>query len=175
MKKVTPEEDKLIFWKFMDECKEEFFKIEVLQYYKEEGQDGESLKAWLAGDREKAIEIETLMPYWVEGREDLKKIRVHVVEYPLNEYLKWEIEAYKIVNIAKGKEEVFLLDKAKVKDVWLPKGDSFIFDKKRAISNKYGEKGRFLGAEIYEEPNEVKKFLDLREKLLGADLERVQA
>lgn len=168
------EERKLdnLFDLFWSEMENEFFKVEVLQYYGED--EGHSLKEWLAGNREKSLEIlKTDAKSWAEGKENVKKIRIHIVDYPLSEYIRWEVEHYKIVNIPLVGEEVYLVDRKKINDIKLPRGDTMIFDKEKVVSNIYNKNGVVIRAEIYENPREVKPFLKLKDRLLKLPLERV--
>ena len=89
MKIVDRKGEDQIFSQFWQETKEELFKVEVLQYYAED--EGEILGEWLKGNKKKAIELLKQLPSWVgEGKEDIKKIRIHVIEKPLTSYLECE-------------------------------------------------------------------------------------
>jgi hypothetical protein len=111
---------------------------------------------------------------WGKGKENVKKIRIHVVKKPYTEYIKWEIELYKKVNIPLVGEEVYLLNHKNIHRLKLPKGDFFIFDQKRVISNIYNNKGYCLGARIFEQRKETKPFIDLRRKILNLPLEKIE-
>ncbi len=152
---------------------EEFFKVEVLQFYGED--NGPSLDSWLAGDREKSLRImkENAKP-WAEGKENVKKIRIHVVDYPLSDYIKWEIECYKNINIPLVGENIYLIDCKKIGDIQLPAGDTMIFDKEKVISNIYDQNGCVIKAEIYEGKKEILPFLNLRKALLQLPLEGIK-
>ncbi|MEK7447428.1 MAG: DUF6879 family protein [Patescibacteria group bacterium] len=172
MKIVNRKELDKIFDSFWDEMQEEFFKIEVLQYYGED--DGPSLREWLAGNREKSLEItRSNAKPWHEGKEGIKKIRIHVVDYPLSDYIQWEIEHYKIINVPLVGEEIYLVDSNEVKDLGLPKGDTIIFDQKRVISNIYDSDGVVISAEIYGNKDDIGLFLDLRDQLLKLQIEKI--
>ena len=172
MRRINRAEQDPTFSKFWSEMTKDFFKVEVLQNYAEDW--GESYKAWLDGDKEKARELLKKEPGWQEGKEKVNKIRVHIVEEPLTTYLEWEIEYYKLVNIPKVGEKVFLLDKSEIKaDLKIPKGDILIFDKKKVIENIYNNNGLSTGSKIYENPEELKPFLELRDIILRSNLQEV--
>jgi len=173
MKIIDVKEFDNIVDSFWDEMQYEFFKVEVLQYYGES--NGPSLKDWLQGNHEKSLEImrKNAKP-WQEGKEGVKKIRIHVVKYPLSEYIQWEIEHYKNINIPLVGEEIYLIDWRKIGDLKLPKGDTMIFDRKKVVSNIYNENGMVIKAEVYDIENEVKSFLELRDRLLKLPLEKVR-
>lgn len=158
-----------LFW---DEMQEEFFKVEVLQYYGED--NGPSLEGWLQGNYKKSLQImkKNAQP-WAKGKENIKKIRIHVVDYPLSDYMKWETEHYKMINIPLVGEEVYLLDRRNIGNLKLPKGDTMVFDKRKVVSNIYNQDGCVVKAEVYEKEKEVKPFLNLRDQLLKLSLEKV--
>lgn len=173
MQTVNRKELDEIFDSLWDEMREEFFKVEVLQYYGED--NGPSLEDWMRGNREKSLEImrKKAKP-WADGKKDVKKIRVHVVDYPLSDYIQWEIEHYKNVNIPLVGEEIYLLDRNEVSNIKLPQGDTMIFDKKKVLSNIYDDSGIVVKAEIYENKEEVKPFLEVRDRLLKLPLEKIE-
>ncbi|MDO8507759.1 MAG: hypothetical protein Q7S53_04315 [bacterium] len=172
MKVVDIEELNETFDTFWNEMQIEFFKIEVLQYYGED--DSPSLREWLAGNREKSLEMmrKDAKP-WAEGKESVKKIRIHVVDYPLSEYIQWEIEHYKLINIPFVGEEIYLVNRKKIDGLKLPKGDTIIFDKKKAIVNIYNDNGVVIKAEIYED-EDIEQFLELRDDILNLPLEKIR-
>lgn len=174
MKTAKRNPSEKVWQKFWDEMQEEFFKVEVLQYYDED--DSSSLREWTKSNREKSIALakKEFKP-WAKGKEKVKKTRVHIVEKPLSPYLEWEIELYKLINIPIVGEEVYLLDKKYTENVPAPEDDIMVFDTKRVIANHYDHKGYFLSADIYDEEDDISKFLELREMLLKMPLEKVSA
>ena len=166
--KIVDREGQGKYWdKYWKQVKKDFFKVEVLQYYEEDVSP--SLVAWLKGDKEKAlillekeaIEVED----WAKGKKKVKKVRVHVVDLPLTDYLQWEIEWYKRVNIPRVGEKVYIIDNKKIKHLDLPDGDFMIFDNGNVIKNTYDNKGWCTGAEIYE-GSEVGKFVDFKKAIM---------
>lgn len=163
--------DKL-FDKWWDEMTNEWFKVEVLQDYAGED-DGPSLRNWIKGDKQTAIELIKSSDYskWAKDcREKLaqgvKLIRIHIVEQPLTDYIEWEIEHYKLVNIPRCGESVHLLNRAKVADLSLPDGDFMIFDEKKVVLNKYDKKGSMTHQTFFEEPDDIGNFLEFRQRLV---------
>ena len=51
---------------------------------------------------------------------------------------------------------------------------TMIFDRKKVVSNIYNENGMVIKAEVYDIENEVKSFLELRDRLLKLPLEKVR-
>ncbi|MCL5093986.1 MAG: hypothetical protein M1355_02550, partial [Patescibacteria group bacterium] len=128
----------------------------------------------LLGLLKKAIELLKQLPSWVgEGKEDIKKIRIHVIEKPLTSYLECEIACYKHWNIPIVGEDVYLVDKEKLGGMWLPAGDTLIFDNKNVIENIYDERGFCTGAKIIEDKEELKPYLEMKENLMKGKLEEV--
>ena len=150
----------------------EWFKVEVLQDYS--GEDaGPSLNSWLKGDKEKSIDLIKKANYikWVEGcqkkiKQGVKLIRTHVVEEPFTPYIEWEVEHYKLVNVPKCGEKVYLLNRLDITDLELPAGDLMIFDKKRVVVNKYNSRGRMTHQTFYDEADDIARFLELRIELM---------
>lgn len=168
--KTLNREETIIEWdKFWNEMKDEWFKVEVLQDYSAED-IGDSFQAWLAGDREKSLELmkkDAGSNEWVKmsSATPAKKIRIHIVEEPYSPYLLWEIEHYKSVNIPLVKEEVYLVKREVVKDLDIPDGDFMIFDNKRVVRNYYTPEGKVYKADFYYEDDDISKFLDLKTEI----------
>lgn len=158
--------------------KSEWFKVEVLQDYSAEDK-GESLSAWMAGDKERSIELlhSEPNPWTASCREKVesgvKLTRIHVVDYPLSDYIQWEIEVYKTRNIPLGKEEVYLVDRKDVADLDLPAGDLMMFDQKDVVFGNYDETGYAVTQTFYDQDDDISHFLNLRTRLLGSKLTRV--
>jgi len=165
-----------IFKKFKNETEKKVFKLEVLQYYSEGVENKPSLQRWLKGNKEESIRLlkqnAKEMAAWWPKNSRIKKIRIHMVEYPLSDYVQWEIEAYKNVNIPEAGEEVYLLD-SKYMEEYPDIPEGWIFDDNRVISTIYDKDGRVKEFEVYEH-DEAKSFLELRDKLLKLPLERIQ-
>lgn len=155
---------------FWNTLKEEWFKVEVLQDYS--GEDmGSSLKAWLDGDKEESIKIlrseaEDSESMRADSNPQFKKIRIHIVEEPYSQYLLWEIECYKTINVPLLTEEIYLVNKDEVAEFNLPDGDFVIFDDKKVIRNHYSPDGRMHKADFYYENDDISKFIHIKKNLL---------
>ncbi len=166
------------FENFWNDLKEEWFKVEVLQDYS--GEDlGDSLTAWVKGDREQSISIlrkEAESSEWAKMTESMfvKKVRFHIVNEPLTPYILWEIEHYKLVNIPLVGEEVYLVKSVDVKNLDIPDGDFMIFDNKKVVRNYYTPEGKMYKADFYYESDDISKFLGLRKALLNSVKEKVK-
>lgn len=171
--KTLPREQANVLWgKWWGEMRDEWFKVEVLQDYS--GEDaGPSLEAWIKGDKQTSIRLirEENHIEWVEDcqkklKQGVELTRIHLVEEPPTPYLEWEVEHYKLVNIAKCGESVYLLNRSEVKDLDIPAGDLMVFDKKRAVVNTYNSRGFMTHETFYDKDHDIKKFLELRKKLM---------
>lgn len=179
--KTLPREQANIVWdKLWNEMNSEWFKVEVLQDYTGEDK-GPSLAAWMTGDRELSMQLARNEPNdWQQACQEkvergVMLTRIHVVDYPLSDYMKWEIEIYKVRNIPLGKETVYLLDRKDIGDLELPAGDLMMFDKKYVAIGHYDESGYAATQTFYDESDDITRFLDLRKKLLSAQLVKVEA
>jgi hypothetical protein len=169
--KLLNRDDSFELWdKYWNQMKKEWFKVEVLQDYSAED-SGPSLDAWKKGDKSRSIELIKTENHtdWINDcqkkiAEDVKLTRVHIVKKPLSTYMEWELEHYKYVNVPQCGEKIFLIDYYAVADLDIPSGDIMFFDDKVVI-NTYNEDGFMTQAAFYDETDDVKKFLLLREEL----------
>lgn len=151
---------------------DEWFKVKVLQDYSAED-EGASLRAWQAGNKNLSINIlrSETNSVWVKMcrskvNQGVILFRIHIVEEPRTAYLEWEIAAYKHRNIPIGGEQVHLINRLKVRDLAIPDGDLMIFDKKRAVVNKYNSHGYMTHETFYDETDNISQFLELRKMLI---------
>lgn len=168
--KTLPRKQAFEVWQtLLDGARLEAFKVEVLQdYYNED--KSPSLDAWLAGDSERAVAImknegpSQWHKNYAEKR--VRKIRLHVVEKPFTPYIQWEIELYKNINMPFTNEEVLLVPKGKTNELDLPDGDFWIFDDKFVVLYHY-RGSKVDSADIYDESDDVSRFLKLKKDLLS--------
>lgn len=163
-------ENEKLWDKYWEETKKEWFKVEVLQDYSGED-DGPSLRAWMKGNKKTAIEIlitKVAKQDWIRDfrNKNFKKTRVHITEWPYSQYLEWEIQHYKYINIPQAGENVYLVDKKEVFDLDIPGGDFVIFDRVRVVRNYYDGTGREYQMDFYDEGDDINGFLKMREELL---------
>ena len=153
---------------FWDETEDEFFKVEDIQDYsgEEDEEWSSSWSLWRRGAKEASLAaIRVHKNEWAEqmGVRLFRKIRVHVVDEPFTENLKWEIEHYKLVNIPLADEQVYLVNRKDVPGYNL--GDFMMFDEKRVTKSNYSKSGRLESMDIYEnEP--IQEFMAAKELLM---------
>ncbi len=128
-----------------------------------------------------AFRLETLPAYDVPGQEDLTEWhatldagrargavfrRVHVVERPLSDYLRWEVEQYKL-NARHG-EKIRLVEANSTHDV---PTDFWLFDRRHAFDMRYDEGGRFQGVIEVTDPAEVDRRIEAMDQLWEKSVE----
>lgn len=172
MKTLPRDETESLWEQYWNEMRDEWFKLEVLQDYAAED-EGPSLESWLKGDKQRSIELmgEDSDPEFTKNcREKLKQgvklTRIHIIEEPLSPYMQWETEFYRRVSVPLRGEEVYLINRLEIADLRLPEGDMMIFDKKRAITNTYNNRGLMTHETFYDERDDIGQFLELRKRLI---------
>lgn len=122
------------------------FRLEVRQSYKVAGEEAR-LAAWRAGVGWPAgvtawqERLTTLIPRGVRMR------RVHVVDLPLSEYVRWEMESY--ARNAKFGEEIRILPRRQA-PLTLPDIDFWLFDERAVALMHYDDEGELTARELYQ-------------------------
>ncbi|MGH8909339.1 MAG: DUF6879 family protein [Egibacteraceae bacterium] len=134
-----------------DHFEQSAFRLETLDYYGVE-RDMQELRLYLAGEPHRPAVPEDVAAWnnqiiaWVaEGK---RYYRVHVVQSPLNDYLRFECE-WGYVYTQRTGEEIFILDTAeRPRPEELPDEDFWLLDDDKVIRMHYDEEGRFVGGEL---------------------------
>jgi hypothetical protein len=142
------------------------FRLETLDQYAV-GYEEEAIRRFLAG---KPLDRGFIAP-WLEhvatatgaGRQ---MQRVHVVTEPLSDYLRYEIDGYRLI-VAAG-EDVRILPRSVARELELPGEDFWLFDDGPVARMHYDRHGTFLGAELVEEPEVVARYCQWRDVALQA-------
>jgi len=172
--KTLPRDEASKLWnQYWSDMMQEWFKIEVLQDYSGED-DSPSLRAWLAGDKQKGLELlkhEAHNNGWrklceQKHEQGVLMRRIRIIEKPFTPYTEWELEYYKLSNILGG-EQVFVVDKDDAKNLNLPSGDLMMFDNQRVAICAYDETGRMIRQAFYDENDDLTNFLALKHDLLN--------
>jgi hypothetical protein len=170
MKSLPREQINELWDKYWNEIKFEWFKLEVLQDYSAEDDDP-SLQAWLKGDKQRSLELlddedpEFTSDCRQKTNQGTKLTRVHIVEEPLSSYMQWEIEYYKRISIPARGEQIYLVNAKDLADLQIPSADLILFDDRHAVLNNYDKNGRMIGAEFYDEDDDLSSFLDLKNSI----------
>lgn len=145
MVRVTDLEDS-DFGRLFTDFRHTAYRLETLQVY-DVAYEQESYAAWLAGDPDALRSLKGAWAVTVAQATAAGKRfqRVHVVEEPLTDYLRYEIEGYRY-NVEAG-EDVRVIPVQRGQ--WpreLPHRDYWLFDSAELWVMEYDEAGRFLGA-----------------------------
>ncbi len=143
--------------------KNELFKLEVLQDYQED--HGDLYQLFLKNDVE--LLKSKLRELWKNDRPSFTWNRVHVVELPLSEYMRFELTAYEIweelgVNI-------YITTFDAIKNV-LSKPifeDFLIFDNEHLFVNRFDDKANFLYSDYSIDKELLRKYIDFKNDLMG--------
>jgi hypothetical protein len=128
------------------------FRLETRQRY-EVDTDAGNVARYLAGEEVPSFVVKGP---WLEhlARErshGIRRFRVHVVESPLSDYLRYECEWGYAYTTAAG-EEIYILDLAETPaPAGLPDHDFWIFDDTHVVVMDYDDTDRFRAAEILPE------------------------
>lgn len=130
------------------------YRLEALQRYTVPSEEAAFERFRAGGERGEIPGIaqwieETIAPAAAEGR---KVHRVHVVETPVSEYVRFEA-AWAYAHTAPAGEEIRILPVAQGE--WpteLPRLDYWLFDSMTMLSLQYDDEGRFLTARYEDDP-----------------------
>jgi hypothetical protein len=151
----------------------EFFKLETLQLYADDYSPGfRDYAIGDIGDGELVRRLRAAMaaepdPWREKVRvEGLCYNRVHVVDLPLSQYLRYEINSYRIS--AELGERIFLITRADACALapQVPIGDFIMFDSGVVLAQYYDESGTWLYTDLLEDPQEVAGYVSFKTALL---------
>ncbi|MEV6818350.1 DUF6879 family protein [Nocardiopsis dassonvillei] len=148
MATLTPDR----FGDLFDEATRSIFRLETLPVYNPVS-ESELLKSYLSGGicpkRDRNSEyMDTLFDQTGRG---IRRYRVHVVQSPLTDYLRYEMEWGYVFNTRAG-EEVFILDTTEqVRPEGLVDEDFWFFDETDVVRMHYGDDGEFLHPELLDD------------------------
>ncbi|OON81795.1 DUF6879 family protein [Streptomyces tsukubensis] len=147
------------FGKLFTTFEREAFRLEALDDYSSSS-DPEMIRAFLAGEPQPSEYNQQWVDDVRRSTDAGKRMyRVHVVSRPLTSYLRFELGWGYIKSQAVG-EEFFILDTTEQENPVSGIPDFWMFDESRVVSMNYGEKGKFLGAELEPETTEWVKVRD---------------
>lgn len=129
----------------------EAFRLEQLERYNVEEED-ELFAAWRAGRSvhrtpDTSEWLRLISDHTAAGR---RVYRVHIVEWPLSEYIRYELASY-ADNLAAG-EEIYIADRDAHPDLATFRADFWLFDDETAAVMHYDEDGRPLEPEPGDAP-----------------------
>lgn len=166
--KLTPEEFHNAYSDAAKELRRHSWKVEVLQFYDEEGDP--SWQKMIKGDWDGALNSlteavqEDLREIQDLRRDGIRVSRLRIIERPLSDYLRWELESYKLS--ASAGEEIFILDKAGMaEEAHLQ--DLVGFDENEVILLNYDAAGKLTSAVRISDTKCVRNALEAYDHLLS--------
>jgi hypothetical protein len=134
---------------FLDAARTELFRLEVLPAYDVES-DGADYAAYLAGKR--CPDLDSKRQWMDQIRSEVARglitRRIHLVEPPLSDYLRYEFDWGYTYNAAAG-EQIRILDISQAgRPDGIPDHDFWIRDGEAAVRMHYDGECRFTGAEV---------------------------
>ncbi|KQV05714.1 MULTISPECIES: DUF6879 family protein [unclassified Kitasatospora] len=146
------------FGRLFETFEQTAFRLETLAVYNVEDEQ-EEFADFLAG---KPLPPESADNPWVRSMTDLGKqvARVHVLNSPLSDYLRYELAWYP-GNIAAG-ESIGIIDTTRQNITGLPDHDFWLFDDAKVYRMHYTEAGKFIGGELLSDDrlNEYRQYRD---------------
>ncbi|MBT2488118.1 hypothetical protein J7E96_06165 [Streptomyces sp. ISL-96] len=139
------------------------FRLETLDEYDVE-EEREEIARFLAGE---GMGPEWTDNPWVRSMTDKGKhvARVHVLQSPLTDYLRYELAAYP-GNIKAG-ESIGIIDQTEQPVTGLPDHDFWLFDDTAVYRMHYTEAGAFIGGELLP-PERLPEYQEYRDRALAA-------
>lgn len=127
---------------FFDSFQSSAFRLETLPQYLVPG-EAEEFRAFLNGEKPPLSELEDNQ--WtrrVRAHTAAGKVmqRVHVVQQPLSDYLRFEFEAAYVFNVRAG-EDIRILDVSETVNPGLPDMDFWMFDDAHVVHMRYKPDG----------------------------------
>jgi hypothetical protein len=128
---------------------ERVVKVERRQSYQEPGNP--SYEALLAGDWERAVALaahthdEDKQTYAELREKGVEFLRLRVVDPPLTDYLRWELEHYKVTSSLGEDVRVVRLSDVAELDARVGLSDFLLFDHTAAMIHDYGTDGLLRG------------------------------
>lgn len=152
------------FNKFWENSEKQIFRLETLNEYKVE----EEKTSFEAYQNNKIIKNENF-DEWLELIENTTKkgidiYRVHVIDLPLTDYIRYEIECGYLLSQKKG-ERFLLVERKKVQEIIQGFDDFWLFDDSQGFTIKYDNLGNFLGFGDPITEEEISKYIELRDKI----------
>lgn len=158
MTHLTPEEFEAIFDRFQRSA----FRLELLDYYAA-ANEAEPLRRFLAGQPQDPAWREPWKQFIREAVRDGRRVaRVHVIDEPLSDYLRFELTCGYPAGAAAG-EDVRIFLRHLYPKLIFPAHDFWLFDDREAVVMAYDGHGGFLGADLTSDPDVVARCRHVRD------------
>lgn len=120
------------------------FRLETRQQYLVD-EEAELVRAFLEGCPQppSAAMDQWLSLIRVNSRAGKRMYRVHILERPHTDYVRWELSTYP-ANAAAG-EQIFIADRSGLEGL---REDFWLFDDRDLVALRYDDDGRWLGVDL---------------------------
>jgi hypothetical protein len=169
---VTPEE----FDAFFDRFAVSAWRLEALQRYAIDEED-ERIRAWREGLPRPERSVRTspwLRRVAVSTAAGKQWGRVHVVDYPLSEYVRYLIGGGSYAETSAAGEEIRIADRTAHPGLAGPGPDFWLFDENTAdagaILMSYDDAGHWLGAEYTTDPAAISRCCEIKALAMAASV-----
>jgi hypothetical protein len=141
------------FGRLFTEVRQSWFRLETLQRY-DAAYERDDLAAFLRGES-----ITTAPGPWQEMirrhvAADRQLVRVHVIEEPLSDYIRYELAAY-APNVEAGEDVRLIPVRAGAWPTEVPTHDYWLFDDERLWLMDYNAAGALDAVRLVDDPTEV--------------------
>ena len=152
-------------------AKKSIFRLEGRAEYKTPG-ELENLNKWKLGELD--LDADKGWQEWLKALKAAKTRgfapqRVRAVPKLLPDYIKFEIDIWQKYSVKTG-EEIFFIDESEYQAIIAEFGfgpkDFWLFDDEKLLILNYGKAGQFLGDILITNGGMVKRYCDLKMKLL---------
>jgi hypothetical protein len=141
------------------------WRLELLPTYNMP-QEAEAIERWRSGERLPADHWSRWMERVAAHVEAGRTVgRVHVVRYPLSEYVRFEFDWYYRWHVRAG-EDIRILDVTDAPDPALPDHDFWLFDESQVVKLLYRPDGSQIGRELVE-TRDIAVYLQWRDRALA--------
>lgn len=152
----------------------EAFRFEGLPAYRVTGGEWEDYQRYLDGEPIPPTRIERPwtkdVAEWVGSGRDVTRVRA--LPSLLNQYLMFELDWCYPFNIRAGEKIMFVSDETArtlFRDIACE--DFWLFDRESVLRLKYDEEGKYLDAELVEDPALVSRYVTIAEQLSATSIQ----
>lgn len=151
-----------------EKARKSIFRLELLPLYNVPG-DWECYQKFLTGENYIAELKGWFNKLKITIEKDVKTERVRVFDPPVNDYIKYEIDAWRFSD--KAGDKIFFLDlksyKSIIKNLQIEPEDFWLFDDSTLIIFHYDATGAFIGEENIGDKELIKNYAELKYNLLN--------
>ena len=156
------------FARLFTDVRRSWYRLETLQRY-DATNERDDFAAFLRGDP-----ITTAPGRWQEMirrhvAADRQLVRVHVIEEPLSDYIRYELAAY-VPNVAAGEDVRLIPVRAGAWPAGVPRHDYWLFDNERLWLMDYNAAGALDAVTLVDEPGAVEEHRRWRDAAIASSI-----